>query len=394
MDGTSRIDELEQKFIENPRRYFAPLANEYRKAGNPQQAIAICQAHLGQLPGHMSGQIVYGQALFEAGQFAEARTVFENALAMDRENLLALRHLGDIALREGQSPAAKQWYSKLLEIDPQDAAVIALVNEIDAASDAGAQPMPESEEQPAPEAQAPVAEAPAPAVVSAADAFHSEEEDKLMAAELGYPLPPPQAFVTETMAELYLAQGFRDRALSVYRQLVELRPHDERLRARLTELERAESPPVVARQEETPSVESPVEEPESDRVPSVETPTPTAPEVQTPSEESTDGDTFTIDLPPDETSASEPEGIAAQLTVREFFATLGRRRPSSRSNGSTPNGADANAAAALAGAFATIPAAQSSPPTQTAHTPTGAPGKESEEDVEKFRAWLDGLTGA
>ena len=78
----SRIDELEQKFAENPRRFFAPLANEYRKAGNPQRAIEICRAHLGQMPGHMSGQVVYGQALFEVGDFKEARTVFENALAM------------------------------------------------------------------------------------------------------------------------------------------------------------------------------------------------------------------------------------------------------------------------------------------------------------------------
>src|SRR5438552_445847 len=121
MDGTNRIDELEQKFIENPRRYFAPLANEYRKAGNPHQAIAICRAHLAQLPGHMSGQIVYGQALFEGGEYDQAQTVFENALAMDRENLVALRHLGDIALRKGETAAARQWYGKILEIDPKDA---------------------------------------------------------------------------------------------------------------------------------------------------------------------------------------------------------------------------------------------------------------------------------
>ena len=48
MQGSTRIDELRQKFHENPRRYFAPLANEYRKAGDPEQAIAICRAHLAQ----------------------------------------------------------------------------------------------------------------------------------------------------------------------------------------------------------------------------------------------------------------------------------------------------------------------------------------------------------
>ena len=43
MASSARIEELEKKFNENPRRYFAPLANEYRKAGDVQQAIAICR---------------------------------------------------------------------------------------------------------------------------------------------------------------------------------------------------------------------------------------------------------------------------------------------------------------------------------------------------------------
>lgn len=46
MASSARIDELRKKFDENPRRYFAPLANEYRKAGDLEQAIFICQEYL------------------------------------------------------------------------------------------------------------------------------------------------------------------------------------------------------------------------------------------------------------------------------------------------------------------------------------------------------------
>src|SRR5215472_19020867 len=80
MANTARIDELRKKFDENPRRYFAPLANEYRKSGDPEHAILICQEYLPQQPGHMSGHIVYGQALFELSRFEESRAVFETAL--------------------------------------------------------------------------------------------------------------------------------------------------------------------------------------------------------------------------------------------------------------------------------------------------------------------------
>ena len=120
MDNSARIEELERKFNENPRRYFAPLANEFRKAGNIQRAIAICREFVPQQSGHMSGHIVFGQALFEDGNYVEARAVFNTALDLDPENLLALRHLGDIARLTGDNASAISWYRRVLEVDPRN----------------------------------------------------------------------------------------------------------------------------------------------------------------------------------------------------------------------------------------------------------------------------------
>jgi tetratricopeptide (TPR) repeat protein len=128
---SARIDELQRRFAENPRRYFAPLANEYRKNGNLEQAILICQEYLPQQPGHMSGHIVYGQTLFEAGRFAEARVVFETALSLDPENLIALHHLGDIARQLGDVGAARSWYRRVLETDPRNDEITQLLAELD-----------------------------------------------------------------------------------------------------------------------------------------------------------------------------------------------------------------------------------------------------------------------
>jgi hypothetical protein len=134
---------LQEKFEENPRRYFAPLANEYRKGGQPKRAIDICRSQLAQLPGHMSGQIVYGQSLYECGEFEEAKQVFERALTLDPENLIALRSLGDMSLQSGNTVEARKWYARLLEADPHDAAVIALVSEIDESAEAAPVPTPQ-----------------------------------------------------------------------------------------------------------------------------------------------------------------------------------------------------------------------------------------------------------
>jgi tetratricopeptide (TPR) repeat protein len=120
MSNADRIEELRAKYEENPRRYFAPLANEFRKAGDLAQAIAICREHLPKQPGHMSGYIVFGQTLFEANSLEEARTVFEQALSLDPENLIALKHLGDIARSKGENAVARRWYERVLDADPRN----------------------------------------------------------------------------------------------------------------------------------------------------------------------------------------------------------------------------------------------------------------------------------
>jgi tetratricopeptide (TPR) repeat protein len=292
MSTSLRIEELKKKFDENPRRYFAPLANEYRKAGDLQQAISICQAHLPQQPGHMSGHIVYGQALFEARQFDQARGVFETALALDPENLIALRYLGDIAFELGDRTGARGWYTRVLETDPRNEEIAALMAAMGAeergtapvagaaaalpAKKPGAEPTPGEKppETAAPAAvdaeleklfsrpaePAPKAEAAPPAAPTsfsplagfggsrASEAAPSLEQPAPSLAEAG-PRPEPAAapsdsagrdvgFVTETMAELYVKQGFHDRALGVYRQLVAQNPNDRGLRERMERVER------------------------------------------------------------------------------------------------------------------------------------------------------------
>lgn len=377
MAGTSRIDELRKKFDENPRRYFAPLANEYRKIGDFEQAIFICQEFLPQQPGHMSGHIVYGQALFESGRHDEARSVFETALALDPENLIALRHLGDIARAHGDVDTARAWYRRVLESDPRNEEIAGILTSLDtdtpqapAASGAagqgsaadgslsiesaisaatGAEEAPAATGDPivtdpltaapsessfddiaklftsaAPAAPPPAAEEPAKASEDSLNLIHEGEDvlvtDSTTAEEArahldalvegrdvakppsapspapeaetatpsfslpfleGLTSPPPAAeqapepvapaaapppapapaasapeparaaapdastaFVTETMAELYVKQGHRERALEVYRQLVQRNPEDAALAGRLRELEAAGTPPA------------------------------------------------------------------------------------------------------------------------------------------------------
>jgi tetratricopeptide (TPR) repeat protein len=195
MASSDRIDELKRKFDENPRRYFAPLANEFRKGGDLEQAILICQEFLPQQPGHMSGHIVYGQALYESDRLDDARGVFETALSLDPENLIALRHLGDIAGRQGDPTSARRWYERVLEADPRNDEIQSLLAGLGEAPAAGAgapvhsysapQPSVEIDPQPLEREDTALRAAPAPVV----------EEPELLDLEVTLPesSAPPSA---------------------------------------------------------------------------------------------------------------------------------------------------------------------------------------------------------
>ena len=169
MASTARLDELKKKFDENPRRYFAPLANELRKSGDVEQAIALCHTHLPQQPAHISGHIVLGQALFEAGHLDESRDTFQTALELDPENLIALRYLGDIARASGDVPTARSWYQRVLEVDPRNDEIEELVRALDA---------PPVEAAPAADAERPME---APAAIAAAEPSSAPETESAAA---------------------------------------------------------------------------------------------------------------------------------------------------------------------------------------------------------------------
>jgi hypothetical protein len=131
MSTADRIEELELKFSENAKRYFAPLANEYRKAGQLDRAIELCQSFLPSQPGHINGHVVLGQALLQAGRPGEATAVFRTAIALDPENLIALRLLGEIAREGGDLADARRWFQRLLDADPRNDDIVNQLRRVD-----------------------------------------------------------------------------------------------------------------------------------------------------------------------------------------------------------------------------------------------------------------------
>ncbi len=120
MTSSVRIDDLQKKYEQNPRRYFAPLANELRRGGDARRAVALCEAGLTADPTHLSGHVVLALALGDLGDNAGSERSFVRAVELDPENVIALRSLGDLARDRGDREAARSWYQHALEADPRD----------------------------------------------------------------------------------------------------------------------------------------------------------------------------------------------------------------------------------------------------------------------------------
>lgn len=75
---------------------FAALAEEYRRAGRFEEAIAACSAGLLRHPAYLSAHVTLGRSLIEVGRFDEARGELEYVLKLAPENLAAIRGLAEI----------------------------------------------------------------------------------------------------------------------------------------------------------------------------------------------------------------------------------------------------------------------------------------------------------
>lgn len=121
MAYTSEIEKLEKRWAENPKgRNFAPLADAYRKAGELDRAIELCTAGLQLHPDYVSAHIVFGRCLMDQKNDPGASDVFRKVLALDPENVLALKILAEIAERGHRYDEAVDWLTRLLSADPMN----------------------------------------------------------------------------------------------------------------------------------------------------------------------------------------------------------------------------------------------------------------------------------
>jgi len=218
-------------------RAFAPLADAHRRSGDLDRALQILTDGLARHPGFATAHLVAGWVHRDRGQGTAAELAFRRVLELDPENVSALRGLAEGAEAAGDPEGALAYFHRLAVLQPGDAEVEERIERLDRTGElagGGASVL-----------------LPDP-FVSADDGFAARGERAVPAPDPAWFGPPsaqveeepPEAeeldgeaeVYTRTMAELYLAQGFTQRAVTVLEHLVQADPQDEGLLRRLQEI--------------------------------------------------------------------------------------------------------------------------------------------------------------
>jgi tetratricopeptide (TPR) repeat protein len=97
---TPRIEDLRRRVQRDPASIaFAQLAEEYRRAGDCDEAVRVCEAGLARHPAYLSARVTLGRALLELGRLDDARVEFLRVLDAAPENLIAIGKLAEIHQR-------------------------------------------------------------------------------------------------------------------------------------------------------------------------------------------------------------------------------------------------------------------------------------------------------
>ena len=131
MPENPRIEELRRRVQKDPASIaFAQLAEEFRRAGSHEDAIATCRAGLAIHPGYLSARVTLGRALIEVNDLDAAQAELEFVLKSATENLAAIRGVAEIHHRRGELSKALGFYKTALTLAKHDPDLEQTVDEI------------------------------------------------------------------------------------------------------------------------------------------------------------------------------------------------------------------------------------------------------------------------
>lgn len=249
----SDIKTLDARLTENPESLcFAQLADVYLKVGLIDDAVHLARRGVERHPRYLAGQRSLAMACNAKGLLEECRVALEQVTCSLPEDAVSQKMLARIYLQEGKTVEAEHCFKTVLEFSPDDTESLIQI--------AALQPV-STIEQPQPEVQfLSAAEDEEIEELEETDILEIDDLDIIEDVEENHPLDygmalsadseirantPPEhvdPLSTATLAELYVKQGFIEKALVIYRAVLADNPDNREVSARVFELEHQSEP--------------------------------------------------------------------------------------------------------------------------------------------------------
>ena len=191
MNLDQEIEIFSGRLAQDPySRVFAPLADLLRLAGRFEDALELLDDGLGRHPEYLSALVIKGRTLLDSGRVDQARQVLARVLEQDPENFIVLRLVTEDARSRRAWDESIPLLEKLVVLDPDDERW--------------------------------------PGALSEARQFAARDQSAG---------PVDSSFATMTLVDIYLAQGYRTKALAALNQMMVREPERTDILQRIAEIQ-------------------------------------------------------------------------------------------------------------------------------------------------------------
>ncbi len=212
------VQQLQEAYGAQPKsRSFVPLCEQLLKEGFSEEAFRVAHEGVASFPGYVAGQVVLAKACHATNRISQAMMILRLALEAVPEQKAVWELLAQVYQQQGD-------YNKAAGIREEARTVGVVIGESKDVSREAAQSI-----DPLSPALLPVLELTEADVVTGGDVACADTDED---ADTSQQTP----FYTVTLAELYLAQGFPDKACTIYQELLKRDPQNHDLIVRLAQL--------------------------------------------------------------------------------------------------------------------------------------------------------------
>lgn len=208
-------------------RSFIPIAEEYMKSGMFDEAITILKEGLQIYPNYLGARVSLGKAYLEKGMIQEAILEFESVVQLSPDNLFAHRKLVSLYKDLGRFDDAIRGCETLLMFNPRDKETAELLSNLMVEKMREGAETGETVEKGKPlsptQQEGVRIDFTSAWEVETEKEKEQEKEQEKMEDEL----------VTETMGDLYIAQGKIGKGMDIYRRILERDPENMSVREKL-----------------------------------------------------------------------------------------------------------------------------------------------------------------